>query len=284
MPKPDWLKIKVINSKDKRDVEEILKRFSLHTVCEEALCPNRMECFNRRTATFMVLGNVCTRNCTFCNVVKGRPSGVDDKEPENIAAAVNELGLHHVVITSVTWDNLPDGGAHHFARVIRIIKDLHKKVVIEVLIPDFMGSLDSLRIIADALPQIINHNVETVPRLYPEVRPAADYQRSLELLKNVKSLYGNIHTKSGIMAGLGETEDEVVQVMKDLRQAGCEMLTVGQYLAPSKNHRPVFEYVHPDQFEKYKNNGLGLGFKSVASAPFVRSSYLAGEIFEMLYC
>ena len=276
-PKPEWLKIKIRTNPEERAVEEILKRLALHTVCQEALCPNRMECFSSKTATFMILGRVCTRNCTFCNVESGEPSCIDADEPEKIASAVQELGLSYVVITSVTRDDLPDGGAKHFADVITSIKKRNPPTHIEVLIPDFQGSLESLKIVADAKPLIINHNVETVPGLYPEVRPSANYKRSLELLKNSKKLDASILTKSGIMLGLGEKEVDVVQVMKDLRESDCDFLTVGQYLAPSKLHHPVIEYIHPDVFEKYKKTGLELGFKFVASGPFVRSSYHAGE-------
>jgi lipoyl synthase len=281
IPKPEWLKIKITHSKDKLEVENILKRLSLHTVCEEALCPNRMECFSRKTATFMVLGTFCTRNCTFCNVEKadGKTTGPDKNEPENVANAVKELGLAHTVITSVTRDDLPDGGAGHFAEVIGRIKQKGVKTVIEVLIPDFQGNLEALNKVILAGPHIINHNVETVPRLYPEVRPMADYRRSLELIRRVKSIESSIYTKSGIMLGLGENGQEVLQAMRDLRENGCEMITIGQYLAPSKLHHPVIEYVHPDVFEKYKKAGMEMGFKSVSSGPFVRSSYHAGEVF-----
>ncbi len=280
--KPDWLKIRVRSSKEKAEVEEILNRFSLNTVCEEAECPNLMECYNKKTAAFMILGSVCTRNCTFCGVSKGQVSEVDKNEPGNVAAAIKELHLSHVVITSVTRDDLSDGGAAHFAEVIKNIRNLGKKIVIEVLVPDFSGSLESLKLIAGAGPDIINHNVETVPRLYPEVRPAAVYKRSLLLIKNVKRLNNRIYSKSGIMVGLGEKRKEVIRVMSDLRKAGCEMLTIGQYLAPSKKHHEVVEYISPDIFEMYRKTGLKLGFMSVASGPFVRSSYNACEFFSMM--
>jgi lipoic acid synthetase len=278
--KPDWLKIKLRSSKDKTEVEEILKRRSLNTVCKEANCPNLMECYNKKTATFMILGSVCTRNCSFCGVAKGMPSEVDKNEPRNIAAAVGELGLFHAVITSVTRDDLPDGGAGHFADVIKKIKGLNKKIVVEVLVPDFSGRLESIKIIAESGPDIVNHNIETVPRLYPSVRPGAIYERSLMLLKNIKS--ARIYTKSGIMLGLGERREEVVRVMSDLREAGCEMLTVGQYLAPSKEHQEVFEYVDPAVFDMYGEIGRRLGFLSVASGPLIRSSYNSGEFFDKL--
>lgn len=278
--KPDWLKIKVHSGKSREEVEEMLSRLSLHTVCEEANCPNMSECFSRRTATFMILGSFCTRNCTFCNVQKNKPQAVDPEEPIRVAQAVKELNLRHVVITSVTRDDLPDGGAGHFAKVIGSIKELDKNVVVEVLIPDFQGSLEALSKVAEAKPEIINHNIETVPHLYPEVRPMAVYARSLELLRNVKALDGDIFSKSGIMVGLGEKEPEVIEVFRDLREAGCDFLTVGQYLAPSKKHHPVVEYIHPDVFQRYKEQALNLGFKYVASAPLVRSSYLADKALE----
>lgn len=275
--KPDWLRVKVSAGSKRDEVEEILKRLSLHTVCEQASCPNLMECFGRRTATFMILGKVCTRNCTFCDVHKGRPDMLDAEEPLHVAQAVKELNLRHVVITSVTRDDLSDGGAGHYAAVIGKVRELNPEVVIEVLIPDFRGSYEALATVMDAGPDILNHNVETVPRLYPEVRPMAIYRRSLELLKNAKNMSNDTYTKSGIMVGLGETEAEVLEVFCDLRAAGCDFLTVGQYLAPSKSHHPVVEYVHPDVFESYKVKALGMGFKYVASAPLVRSSYQADK-------
>ena len=275
--KPDWLKIKVEGGENRKQVEEILNRLSLHTVCEEANCPNLMECFCKKTATFMILGNVCTRKCTFCNVMKGSTVPIDRNEPSNIASAVKELGLKHVVITSVTRDDLPDGGAGHFADVIRAIRSIDRQVTIEVLIPDFLGCLSSLKEVITAKPDIINHNVETIPRLYPSVRPMAVYSRSLELLKNVKEIDPSILTKSGIMVGLGEERDEAIEVFRDLRMNRCDMLTVGQYLAPSKNHHPVVEYVHPEVFDQYKQIGEEIGFYHVASAPLVRSSYMADK-------
>lgn len=277
--KPDWLKVKSYRGDSREEVLQILNRLTLHTVCEEANCPNLGECFSRKTATFMILGKFCTRNCTFCNVQKNKPTPVDPDEPVHVAQAVKELNLRHVVITSVTRDDLPDGGAGHFAKVIDEIKRLDSKVVVEVLIPDFQGDRAALAIVAEAGPEIINHNVETVPRLYPEVRPMAIYKRSLELLTNVKELDSTLLTKSGIMVGLGEREDEVTELFKDLREVGCDLLTVGQYLAPSKSHHPVIEYVHPDVFEKYRETALKMGFRYVASAPLVRSSYLADKAF-----
>ncbi|NJD02208.1 MAG: lipoyl synthase [Ruminiclostridium sp.] len=279
--KPEWLRVRVNGGSKREEVEEILKRLSLHTVCEQASCPNIMECFGRKTATFMILGKVCTRNCTFCDVRKGRPDMVDADEPLHVAQAVRELNLRHVVVTSVTRDDLAYGGAEHYAAVIGKVRELNPEVVIEVLIPDFKGSYDALSTVIDARPDILNHNVETVPRLYPEVRPMAVYRRSLELLQNVKKMCKDTYTKSGIMLGLGENEQEVLGVFRDLREAGCDFLTAGQYLAPSKSHHPVVEYVRPDVFESYKAKALDMGFKYVASAPLVRSSYQADKAMKM---
>lgn len=276
--KPDWLKIKLQNNPQSNTVRSLLKELSLHTVCEEANCPNKMECFCNRTATFMILGDTCTRNCTFCNVKKTAcPTPVDSDEPQRVAKAVQLLKLKHAVITSVTRDDLPDGGASHFVQVIGAIQALTPDVTIEVLIPDFQGSEDALQAVVDAKPTVINHNIETVPRLYPTVRPMADYMRSLELLRRVKQCNPDIRTKSGMMVGLGESYEEVLDAMRDLRNAGCDFLTIGQYLAPSKNHHPVVEYIHPDVFLQYQQAAQEMGFGHVASGPFVRSSYHAGQ-------
>ncbi|NMB26983.1 MAG: lipoyl synthase [Tissierellia bacterium] len=276
--KPDWLKVKIPNGAESNAVNEILNRLSLNTVCKEANCPNIMECFSKKTATFMILGSQCTRNCKFCNVTKGKPELVDEEEPINVANAVNELGLKYVVITSVTRDDLKDGGAGHFVRVIESIKDMNNDTIVEVLIPDFKGDEMALQKVVKAKPEVINHNVETIPRLYSTVRPMAIYERSLKLLENVKKMDKDILTKSGIMLGLGEKEEEVIELMKDLLKVDCDMLTIGQYLAPSKNHHPVIEYIHPDQFKRYEEIGMELGFKFVASSPLVRSSYHAAEV------
>ena len=276
--KPDWLRIDLNKGRSLNYVKEILSRFSLNTVCEEANCPNRMECFSKKTATFMILGSQCTRNCRFCNVTHGTPQPVDPEEPDKVAKAAAELELKHVVVTSVTRDDLPDGGARHFSRVIKAIKSLSSDTVVEVLIPDFRGSFAALETVVKAKPEVLNHNIETVPRLYPEVRPAAIYERSLELLSRVKSIDGSMLTKSGIMVGLGEKEEEVFRVFNDLRRAGCYFLTIGQYLAPSAGHYPVAEYISPEIFKMYKEKALSLGFSFVASAPLVRSSYNAAEM------
>lgn len=275
--KPDWLKITYRDTPNREYVENILSNLSLNTVCTEANCPNYLECFNRKTATFMILGVNCTRNCRFCNVTFSKPESVDVNEPENVAKAVAQLGLKYVVITSVSRDDLPDGGAEHFAQVIKSIKKLNANTAIEVLIPDFQGYVDALKIVSAALPAVISHNVETVPRLYSAVRPQAIYRRSLEVLKNIKLLNSAIHSKTGIMVGLGETKAEMIEVFKDLRAVNCEFLTIGQYLAPSKEHHPVVEYIHPDMFTEYKKIALEIGFSYVTSGPYVRSSYHADK-------
>lgn len=277
--KPEWLRIKKREGENLGYVKHILNDLSLNTVCEAANCPNRAECFSKRTATFMILGRECTRNCRFCNVSSNPVEQVNPEEPANVAEATVKLGLQHVVITSVTRDDLADGGADHFAKTIKAIKEKNSEIIVEVLIPDLQGDVDALKVVLDAKPDILNHNVETVPRLYPDVRPMAIYERSLEVLENSKKLDPNMLTKTGIMLGLGEKEEEVIQVFKDLREKGCDFLTVGQYLPPSDEHVELVEYVHPDQFEKYKQEALKLGFKFVASSPLVRSSYKAADMF-----
>lgn len=277
--KPEWLRVKIRGGEISGNVQEILKKYSLNTVCREANCPNRMECFNKRTATFMILGKNCTRNCTFCNVTKEKPEVVDYEEPHNVAQAVDKLNLKHTVITSVTRDDIEDGGASHFAKVIDEIKELNKNITIEVLIPDFEGNEEALKKVVSAKPDIINHNVETTPRLYSEVRPMAVYDRSLELLQRVKEMDDSIMTKSGFMLGLGESEEDVIGILKDLKNINCEIVTIGQYLAPSSKHHPVVEYVYPSIFKKYEKIALEMGFKHVFSAPLVRSSYYAEQVF-----
>ncbi len=274
--KPEWLKKKV-DFKAVAEMENMLRSLSLNTVCEGANCPNRGECFKNKTATFMILGSVCTRNCRFCDVTKGSPTPVDPDEPQNVAIASKRLGLKHIVVTSVTRDDLPDGGAEHFAKTIIALRQTLPESTIEVLIPDFRGSIDALMTVINARPEIINHNIETVPSLYPQVRPMAKYERSLELLDRVKTLTTGIFSKTGIMVGLGETKQEVLRVMDDLRAIDCDLLTIGQYLQPSKSHIEIAEYITPEQFEEYERIGLEKGFKYVASGPFVRSSYNAIE-------
>ncbi len=280
MKKPDWLKIKLANSTQTKEVNKILKQYDLHTVCEEANCPNRMECFSKKTATFMILGNICTRNCGFCNVSSGQVLEVDPNEPSHIVEAIKKMNLKYVVITSVTRDDLPDGGASQFVKVIEAIHAASLNIDIEVLIPDFLGNEKALSKVVSAHPKVINHNIETISRLYSQVRPEANYYRSLELLSHVKKLNPNIYTKSGFMLGLGETEDEVIEMMHDLYNYRCDILTIGQYLPPSKDHYPLSDYIHPDQFKKYQNLALEMGFMYVASSPLVRSSYNAIEAFK----
>lgn len=278
MQKPSWLN-KKINLGQLKELNRLFKDLKLNTVCSEASCPNISECFAKKTATFLILGDICTRNCQFCGVKKGLPKEINPAEPKNIASAVKELGLKHVVITSVTRDDLSDGGAEVFVDTIREIRKI-SAVKIELLIPDFQLNKQSLKKIVDAKPEIIGHNLETVPGLYNRVREKADYRRSLELLRIIKILDETIHTKSGIMLGLGENEDEVVGVLKDLRKVGCKFLSVGQYLAPSKNHFPIVEYISPEKFDHYKKLAQELGFKYVASGPYVRSSYTAHKYLE----
>jgi len=261
----------------------LLQRYGLNTVCEGALCPNQGECFGRGTATFLILGRTCTRNCTFCAIPsEEHPPAPDPGEPERIAQAASELGLRHVVITSVTRDDLEDGGASHFAQTVEALKKDNPQIIVEVLVPDFLGSLAALEIVVNSGPEIINHNLETIPRLYPEVRPQADYRRSIGLLKRVKEINSQKITKSGLMLGLGEEQEEVLQVMRDLREVSCDLLTLGQYLQPSGRHHPVIRYIPPEEFEELRKEGEEMGFKGVFSAPFVRSSFHAAEIFEKI--
>ena len=275
--KPDWLKIRLTTSPTYEEVKGLIKAHNLHTVCREAQCPNMIHCFGRRTATFLLMGDICTRSCRFCAVKTGKPEALDSKEPERVADAVKTLGLRYVVLTSVNRDELPDGGAGHFAEAVRQIRLRIKPITIEALIPDFKGSREALRTVVEAHPEVINHNVETVPRLYREVRPQAKYERSLEVIRWVKDENPTITSKSGLMAGLGERPEEILGVMEDLRRANCSIMTIGQYLAPSSLHHPVVEYVEPDQFAFYKREGLARGFSSIASGPLVRSSFHAEE-------
>ena len=275
--KPEWLRIRSGSSSNQDDVFELLQSLDLNTVCKEANCPNYMECFSRKTATFMILGTACTRNCGFCNVRHEKPLPIESDEPERIAQAVKELGMRYIVITSVTRDDLPDGGAGHFASVVRSIRKMNPDTKIEVLIPDFQGSIDALKMVTDSSPDVISHNMETVRALYPQVRPQAQYRRSLELLGNIKQLNPDIHSKSGIMLGLGEMAEQVYELFDDLREVGCEFLTIGQYLAPSAKHFPVYEYIEPRCFDEYGEIAKEKGFLFVASAPLVRSSYHADE-------
>ncbi|AUM95236.1 TPA: lipoyl synthase [Clostridium botulinum] len=275
--KPEWLKIKFQFGDSTKKINALKRSLGLNTVCDEANCPNRLECHNKGTATFMILGSVCTRNCRFCNVKTGNAQCVDKEEPLHVAQAVKELGLKHAVITSVTRDDLEDGGASQFAEVIRAIRKLTPNTTIEVLIPDLKGNWEALKVILDENPEILNHNIETISGLYKKVRPEAIYTRSLELLRKVKEIDKSILTKSGFMVGLGEKEEEVIELLKDLRKYQCDIVTIGQYLQPSKEHIELAEYVHPEVFKKYKKIGLDMGFKYIASSPLVRSSYNAAE-------
>jgi len=273
-----WLRRTLPDQRVLDRMDALLEGLNLHTVCDSALCPNRGECFKKGTATFIILGNICTRNCGFCAVKKGKPLPLDPEEPYHIAQAARHLQLKHIVVTSVTRDDLPDGGAEHFAETIIEIKKQLPKSTVEVLVPDFKGSWEALQRVIEAQPEVINHNIETVNRLYRLVRPKAIYKRSLELLRQIKIRDKNIISKSGIMVGLGEEEEEIIQAMKDLREVDGDILTIGQYLRPSPLHLRVQNYIHPDKFEEYQKTGMSLGFKYVASAPLVRSSYHAGEI------
>ncbi len=277
--RPEWLKLKPLDSTILTKMRKLTRGLKLHTICESARCPNRTECFAQGTATFMILGDICTRNCTFCAVKHGKPEAPDPEEPEHIVSAVKKLGLRYVVITSVCRDDLPDGGAVQFAQAIRALHRHNSGIGVEVLIPDFRGSLSALEKVIAAQPTVLNHNVETVPRLYSEVRPQAKYHRSLELLKRAKSLDRELLTKSGLMLGLGEREDEVIEVMEDLREAGCDSITLGQYLRPSLKHHGVVRYVTPDEFAQYEAIARKMGFLGVASGPLVRSSFNATALF-----
>jgi lipoyl synthase len=274
---PDWIRIRVTEGGNFKELKQIVSSRQLHTVCEEARCPNIFDCWNRRTATFMILGDVCTRACRFCAVTSGRPTELDLGEPLRVADSVAELGLKHAVITSVDRDDLRDGGAGIFARTIRAIRRRSPRTTIEVLTPDFGGDLDSVRTVVDARPDIFNHNTETVPRLYSRIRPKAVYANSLALLRHVKALAPEMVTKSGLMVGLGETEEELLEVFRNMRSHDIDVLTVGQYLRPSKKHAEVVRFYRPEEFARLKEQALAMGFGHVEAGPLVRSSYHADE-------
>lgn len=280
--KPDWIRVKAPNSPEYFATHALMREHKLTTVCEEAACPNVGECWKHKHATFMILGAVCTRACAFCNVATGRPDLLDPHEPERVADAVAKLGLQHVVVTSVDRDDLPDGGAQHFARTITAIRAAAPGTTIEVLTPDFMRKDGALEQVVAARPDVFNHNLETVPRLYPSIRPGARFFTSLRLLQQAKELDPTIFTKSGIMVGLGETREEVTQVMDDLRAADVDFMTIGQYLQPTPKHAAVAKFVTPDEFKDYATLGRGKGFLLVASTPLTRSSYHAGDDFKRL--
>jgi len=274
--KPEWIRMKAPDSARFKEIKRVLRENNLHTVCEEASCPNIGECFSGGTATFMILGDICTRRCPFCDVAHGKPLPPDVNEPENLARTIAQMQLKYVVITSVDRDDLKDGGAAHFVACIQAVRSASPHIKIEILVPDFRGRLDvALAILNYAPPDVMNHNLETVPRLYKQARPGSDYQNSLNLLKQFSEMYPHVPTKSGLMLGLGETDDEIIQVMQDLRAHGVSMLTLGQYLQPSIHHLPVMRYAEPAIFDELKQKADAMGFNNTASGPMVRSSYHA---------
>lgn len=272
---PPWFKVKLNTGPDYQDLRATLDRLGLHTICEEARCPNIWECWNSRTATFLILGDICTRRCHYCSVTTGKPLAVDRGEPLRVAQAVQAMRLKHAVVTSVNRDELEDGGAAVFAETIRQIRRLNQACTVEVLIPDFEGNEPALRTVAAERPEILNHNIETVERLFPSIRPQGKYRRSIELLERAKGM--GVTTKSGLIIGMGETKDEIRLVMRDLRAAGCDILTIGQYLQPTREHLLVSRFYHPDEFAALKQEGTALGFSHVEAGPLVRSSYHAAE-------
>ncbi len=275
--RPDWLRVRLPSGENYEELKHLMRSKSLHTVCEEARCPNIGECWAHRTATFMILGSVCTRSCGFCAVATGRPMALDWEEPRRVAEAVQQMDLRHVVITMVNRDELRDGGATLFAATIRWIRRLNPDCAVEVLTSDFKGSRDALKILMDARPSVFSHHVETVPRLYKRVRPQAVYQRSLDVLRWAREMYPEIPTKTGFMLGLGETREEVLDLMRDIRANGVDILTIGQYLQPTPQHLPIDRYVTPAEFRQFKEDGMAMGFRHVESGPLVRSSYHAWD-------
>lgn len=276
LPKPDWIRIKIPHSPAVSQLKQVLRDHKLVTVCEEAACPNLPECFSHGTATFMIMGDKCTRRCAFCDVAHGRPDPLDVNEPENLATVIAQMGLRYVVITSVDRDDLKDGGASHFARCLTAIRSKNPQITIETLVPDYRGRMDiALAATADEPPDVFNHNIETVPRLYKQIRPGSDYTWSLRLLQTFKQRFPKVPTKSGMMLGLGETDEEVIQTMRDLLAHQVDLLTLGQYLQPSHHHAPVQRYVTPEQFKHFADIATEMGFKNIASGPLVRSSYHA---------
>jgi lipoic acid synthetase len=280
--RPEWLRVPLRSGEEYHWLKRLMRAKQLHTVCEEANCPNIGECWRHRTATFLILGDVCTRACRFCNVQSGRPGPLDPEEAQHVAEAVQAMDLRHAVITSVTRDDLPDGGASVFADVVQRIRALQPGCTVEVLVPDFQGQVEPLRIVMDAQPDVLNHNMETVPRLFPRIQPRNRYDWSLEILAEAKRLQPDSVTKSGLMVGMGETTDEVLAVMADLRGVNVDVLTVGQYLQPTRQHLPIARYYTPDEFEAFEQRGLEMGFRWVASAPLVRSSFHAGDQIDQL--
>lgn len=277
LTKPPWLKRRALTMETWQQMKSMLDGLALATICEEAECPNIGECFRQHTATFLILGRICTRNCRFCAVEHGHPMPIDAEEPQHLVEAARQLNLRHVVITSVTRDDLPDGGAAHFAACIAALH-CNSSASVEVLLPDFQGDEAALRTVLAARPEVLGHNLEVVPRLYPKIRQQANYERSLHLLRRAKELWPAAYCKSGLMVGVGEQEQEVIQVMRDLRAVGCDLLTIGQYLRPSPAHYPVVEYITPETFDRYAETARALGFRGVMCGPFVRSSYCAREL------
>ncbi|MBQ2429981.1 MAG: lipoyl synthase [Alistipes sp.] len=282
LKKPQWLKIRLQSNEESAEVERIVREHSLHTICSSGLCPNKAECWRRRTATFMILGDICTRGCRFCATKTGIPLAPDSAEPESVAQSVNLMGLRHVVVTSVTRDDLPDGGAQHWAATVEAIRRMNPDATIELLIPDLDARADLIEIVAASKPDIIGHNIETVERLTPQVRSRAKYRTSLRTLEIISNM-GAV-SKSGLMVGLGESDDEVLQTLRDLRDVGVEIVTLGQYLRPTLEHYPVAAYITPEKFEWYRTQALEMGFSYCASAPMVRSSYLADAALESVRC
>ncbi|MGH7198511.1 MAG: lipoyl synthase [Candidatus Omnitrophota bacterium] len=280
---PDWLRKNLAAGQEAARTDALLKDFGLHTICESGRCPNRDECYSQKTATFMIMGDICTRSCSFCSVSTGRPGALDADEPRRVVEAARILGLRHVVVTSVNRDDLPDEGVSHFVRVIEALRDALPEAVLEILTPDFKRTqAGAVEILLEAGPDIFNHNLETVPGLYKRVRPQGDYEKSLQIFREIKKRSASVLTKSGLMLGLGETREDVLKVLRDLRGVGCEILTLGQYLQSSGAGLPVAEYIHPDVFRDYKEEAGVMGFTWVESAPFVRSSFHARESFESL--
>ncbi|KYK23367.1 lipoyl synthase [Thermoplasmatales archaeon SG8-52-4] len=276
---PDWLKVKIGGGSNFVKMKSLLRNAKLHTICEEAKCPNIAECFGNGTAVFLILGDICTRNCKYCNVRRGTPNPLNPNEPKEVAESVKELGLGYVVITSVTRDDLVDGGASFFYNTINEVKKLNKSCKLEVLIPDFKGNLESLKNVVSANPDVINHNIEVVQELFHEIRPDGDYDVSIQLLKNIKKINKNLKSKSGFMIGLGENKDQIIKTMKDLKNAKVDFLTIGQYLQPTRNHVDIKKYYTPGEFEELRNIAINIGFEHVESGPLVRSSYHAEKAF-----
>jgi len=276
--KPSWIKMQLPVAEEYKKLKQLIQKNNLNSVCEEASCPNIGECFSHGIATFMILGDICTRRCPFCDVAHGRPESVDENEPKHLAEAISKLGLKYVVMTSVDRDDLRDGGAQHFADCIKMIREQNPSIKIEILVPDFRGRMNkAIDILITQPPDVFNHNLETIPRLYKKVRPGSDYQHSLNLLKDFKDKFPEIPTKSGLMLGLGESYEEIIEVLEDLKKHQVDMVTMGQYLQPTIHHLPVERYLNPDEFESLRQDALKMGFQSVASAPMVRSSYHADK-------